>query len=155
MNILPNGRFTGWHMTTILVVFFGIVIAVNFFMARMAVGTFGGTVVDNSYVASQNYNRWLAAADKQDRLGWRVEASLLADRQVVLQVQDGKKMLAGATATGDAIHPLGRAKDVVLTFDVADDGRLISTRPLPLGRWNVQISVRRGPDIFKLIAPLQ
>jgi nitrogen fixation protein FixH len=47
MNILAKGKFTGWHMTTILVAFFGVVIAVNFFMARMAVGTFGGTVVDN------------------------------------------------------------------------------------------------------------
>ena len=42
----------------------------------MAIGTFGGTVVDNSYVASQNYNRWLADADEQEALGWKTKAAL-------------------------------------------------------------------------------
>ena len=51
--------FTGYHMTAILVAFFGVVIVVNFVMARYAVATFGGTVVDNSYVASQEFNGWL------------------------------------------------------------------------------------------------
>ena len=46
-------KFTGWHMTAILVGFFAIVISVNLFMARAAIGSFGGVVVDNSYVASQ------------------------------------------------------------------------------------------------------
>jgi nitrogen fixation protein FixH len=155
MNILAKGKFTGWHMTTILVAFFGVVIAVNFFMARMAVGTFGGTVVDNSYVASQNYNRWLAAADRQDRLCWTVKASLTDDRHVALQVQDSGRTLAGATAVGDARHPLGRAEDIDLNFAAMPDGRLLSTETLPVGRWNVQISVRRGPHIFKLTEPLQ
>jgi nitrogen fixation protein FixH len=53
-------RFTGRHMTGILVAFFGVVMTVNFTMAYVAISGFGGTVVDNSYVASQNYNRWLA-----------------------------------------------------------------------------------------------
>ena len=73
MKILTDGKFTGWHMTAIFVAFFGIVMAVNFYMARMAVGTFGGTVVDNSYVASQEYNSWLGAAARQDKLGWNVK----------------------------------------------------------------------------------
>ena len=41
-------RFTGWHMTTILVAFFAVVITVNIVMARFALSTFGGTVVENS-----------------------------------------------------------------------------------------------------------
>ncbi|HMP45265.1 MAG TPA: FixH family protein, partial [Sphingopyxis sp.] len=39
--------FTGWHMTAILVGFFGVVMAVNFTMARLAMSTFGGKVVEN------------------------------------------------------------------------------------------------------------
>ena len=58
-------RFTGWHMTTILVAFFAVVITVNIVMARFALSTFGGTVVENSYVASQHYNEWLARAAAQ------------------------------------------------------------------------------------------
>jgi len=54
-----TGRFTGWHMTFILVSFFAVVIAVNLTMAHFASSTFGGLVVENSYVASQKYDGWL------------------------------------------------------------------------------------------------
>jgi nitrogen fixation protein FixH len=52
--------FTGRHMAITIVGFFLVVIVVNLAMARMATSTFGGVVVENSYVASQHYNRWLA-----------------------------------------------------------------------------------------------
>ena len=48
--------FTGRHMTMVLVAFFGTIIVVNFTMARFASSTFGGVVVENSYVASQHFN---------------------------------------------------------------------------------------------------
>lgn len=155
MKILANGKFTGWHMTAILVSFFAIVMAVNFYMARMALGTFGGTVVDNSYVASQNYNRWLAEGDKQDRLGWAVNAVLTADRFVVIDVQKDGRPLQGATAIGNAVHPLGHAVDQPLAFEATPDGKLVSTIALPVGRWNVQISVRQSADIYKFLEQLQ
>lgn len=155
MKILANGKFTGWHMTAILVSFFGIVMAVNFYMARMALGTFGGTVVDNSYVASQNYNRWLAEGDKQNRLGWTVKAGLTTDRFVVIDVQKEGQPLQAATAVGDALHPLGRAVDMPLAFKTTADGKLKSTKALPVGRWNVQISLRQSANIYKFVEQLQ
>lgn len=155
MNILKNGKFTGWHMTTILVAFFGIVMAVNFNMARMAVGTFGGTVVDNSYVASQNYNRWLASADKQGKLGWNVKLSLSADRHVVIDARLNGSALDDLHAVGDALHPLGGAGDIALAFVPQSDGRLQSKAALPVGRWNVQLSLRRGPDIYRISEEVQ
>lgn len=63
--------FTGKRMTAIFVAGFGIVIAVNLTMAMMAVGSFHGTVVDNSYVASQHYNGWLKQAAASKALGCR------------------------------------------------------------------------------------
>lgn len=155
MNILTKGKFTGWHMTAILVAFFGIVMAVNFNMARMAVGTFGGTVVDNSYVASQNYNRWLASAGKQEKLGWDVKLSLSADRHVVIHARLNGSALNDLNAVGDALHPLGRADDIALAFVPQSDGRLQSKAALPAGRWNVQLSLRRGPDIFRISEEVQ
>lgn len=148
--MLAERKFTGWHMTAILVAFFGTVVAVNFFMAKLAVGTFGGTVVDNSYVASQHYNRWLAAADKQGKLGWSVEASLTADRFVVIDATDQGQALTDIAAVGDALHPLDRTRDIPLTFKVESDGRLISAQSLPDTRWNVHVSLRRAADIYNL-----
>lgn len=155
MSSAQKAKFTGWHMTTILVAFFGVVFAVNFAMARMAVGSFGGTVVDNSYVASQNYNRWLAEGDRQEKLGWTVKVALNQDRMVLVRVERSGQLLDGVAATGDALHPLGRADDIALQFRKAADGQLISTTALPSGRWNAHISVRQGPDIYRLVEQLQ
>ena len=63
--------FTGKHMAAIMIAFFGVVIAVNVLMARLATSTFGGLVVENSYVASQKFNRWLGEARSEKALGWK------------------------------------------------------------------------------------
>ncbi len=147
--------FTGWHMATILVAFFGIVIGVNLVMARYAIGTFGGTVVDNSYVASQSYNRWLAQADKQAKLGWTPRLSLDPGRRVALSVSNAGSPVPGVKATGLAIHPLGRAPSIPLTFVPMPDGSLLSGQTLPAGRWRVQLSISTGNDTLKLNEAVQ
>ncbi|EQB08879.1 hypothetical protein L286_01110, partial [Sphingobium sp. HDIP04] len=75
-------------MTAILAAFFAVVIAVNMLMATVAVRSFGGTVVENSYVASQKFNGWLAQARAQQRLGWRDAVTLDAERRVGLALKD-------------------------------------------------------------------
>jgi len=140
---------TGRHAAMILVAFFGVVIAVNITMAMYAMRTFGGTVVENSYVASQEYNRWLAAAERQKELGWKISTGVDEARRVTVDVA-----LAGAEVRGFARHPLGREPDVPLTF-VATDGGFRSTGPLPAGRWSVHLLVRRGKDEARLIETVQ
>lgn len=136
--------FTGWHMTAILVTFFGVVIGVNMTMATFATRTFGGKVVENSYVASQHFNEWLAEAKAQDALGWRHAVTLAADRRVVLTLASGGKPLDGAVASGFARHPVGRAPDVTLRFVSAGPGRFESDAPLPAGRWYLHLEATRA-----------
>ena len=136
-------RFNGRHMTAILLAFFGVVVGVNFVMATFATRTFGGVVVENSYVASQKYNGWLEAARAQERLGWKARAGLGADRRVAVEVS-----LPGAIVTGYAEHPLGREADVPLEFTGAE--RFRSQNPLPAGRWTVHVLVRRGAEQVRL-----
>jgi nitrogen fixation protein FixH len=144
-------HFTGRDMLLVMVGFFGLVIGVNFTMAFFASDSFGGTVVENSYVASQKYNGWLQAARSQRALPWRAEQVLAADRHVLLRVTgDGS-----FAATGTAQHPLGRAGDVPLSFVAGADGTLRSTTPLPPGRWQVRISVQRGSEVMRLAGTLQ
>ena len=59
-----KGEFTGRHMAAILVTGFGVVIAVNVLMASLAVGTFGGVVVDNQYVGLHGVS--LSRTDRRD-----------------------------------------------------------------------------------------
>ena len=108
-------RFTGWHMTAIMLAMFGTIIAVNVTMARFAIGTFGGVVVENSYVASQHFNRWLGEARDQQRLGWRVAVAVDATRRVTVTAADPAGPIATAQVSALATHPLGRAPDRTLT----------------------------------------
>ncbi|RWK14298.1 FixH family protein, partial [Mesorhizobium sp.] len=48
--------FTGRHMLAIILAFFGVVIAVNLTMATLANTSWTGLVVENTYVASQQFN---------------------------------------------------------------------------------------------------
>ena len=140
-----TNRTSGWHMTGILVAFFGTVIAVNVTMATFAVRTFGGTVVENSYVASQEFNGWLKAARKQQELGWNVTSGLDPQRHVIVTTN-----VDGAEVTGFARHPLGRAPDVPLAFGHG----MRSDRALPSGRWEIYLTVRKGREEVRTVETL-
>lgn len=155
MSLSTRKPFTGYHMTAIMVAFFGVVIAVNLVMARFAIGTFSGTVVDNSYVASQQYNGWLRAARAQSALGWTTRLSLDADRSPQLAVRKDGAVLTGLTATGVASHPLGGAPDIALSFYTDGDQLLHARETLPPGRWLVRIELLQGQARARLIDTVQ
>lgn len=148
-------KFTGWHMTAILVAFFAVVMTVNFTMARFAMSTFGGKVVDNSYVASQHYNEWLKRADAQDRLGWNESITLDAERHVLLTIRKDGALLDGVQAAATINHPLGRTAPAALRFEPAAGGVLRSVEPLVLGRWRLDLIVRHGADEARYREDLQ
>lgn len=131
-------KFTGRHMTAILVAFFGVVIAVNFTMARFATSTFGGKVVENSYVASQEFNGWLEQAEAQHALGWDAVTTWRPDNRLAVQLQGAPE---GAKISGTARHPLGRMPDQQLTFAPNGAGRFLSDQALPSGRWILRLQV--------------
>lgn len=146
--------FTGRHLAMIMVTGFGIVIAVNLTMAWLASSTFSGTQVANSYVASQNFNHWLAEAERVRALGWEVTPERRADGFVELHLKDvPTPVVAQATAR----HPLGQDADHDFAFvqaqsapsDDADTIRLISTRPLPSGRWIMRIELKAGGELWR------
>lgn len=142
MKAFTTGPFTGRHISIILVGFFAIVVGVNFLMARLAISTFGGVVVENSYVAGQHFNRWLDQATSQKALGWKAEVSRLASNRIGI-------VLSGAPARGltmqaVARHPLGRMPDRTLHFVAGPGGRFVSDEPLPAGRWRLRLAADGG-----------
>lgn len=126
-------------MLAVFVVGFGIVIAVNLFMAYRAVGGFHGVVVENSYVASQNFNSWLEKAEESRALGWEVRPEYRrADGRVVL---DTAGVPAGATITAELRRPLGEHEFTSLTFAPHSEGRWLSNKALAEGRWTMRITI--------------
>jgi len=139
-------QFTGKHMAAVLVGGFGVVIAVNFAMASVATSTFGGTVVDNSYVASQHFNSWLDAAERSRELGWQVQAARQQDGTLAVTL-DGAPQ--GATVSGLARHPLGRQADVELEFSSDADGIYRSSQALSDGRWTLRLKVESAGEVWR------
>lgn len=142
MKAFTTGPFTGKHFTAIIVAFFAVVVSVNVYMARAASSTFGGVVVENSYVASQEFNTWLAQAEKEKALGWSATARRLEDNRLSV-------MLAGAPGEGVELtavarHPLGRAPDREMRFARQADGSFVSDQALEAGRWRVRFDARAG-----------
>ncbi len=134
-------RFTGWHISGIIAAFFGIVMAVNFLMATLAVKTFGGTVVDDSFAAGQQFNKWLTQARSQKEEGWDAAIELSPSRKVHVVLRRPEGDTTALRLTGAAITPLGRSTERSLTF--AEDGdAFVTTEPLPPGRWLVRIDVK-------------
>lgn len=147
--------FTGRHMAIILITFFGVVIVVNLVMARFALSTFGGTVVDNSYVASQHYNEWLALAETQERLGWTEDAAVDPDRHVRLALRKDGAAVGDVQLLATLSHPLGRAAPRDMVFAPVGDGTFRSVDTLPTGRWRLDLIARRGADEARYRIDLQ
>lgn len=136
-----NSTFTGKHMAAVFVGGFGVVITVNLVMASYAVSSFHGTVVDNSYVASQNYNDWLSKAETSKALGWQAVPDRRADGLVVLEIM---AVPEGATITAEAERPLGVRATLRLTFRPQGQGRWLSNEALEPGRWRLRMAIRAG-----------
>ena len=115
----------------------------------------GGTVVDNSYVASQQYNEWLAEADKEAKLGWTVAAARAAGDKVRLIVDDNGAAGLNFVVSAKAEHPLGRAPERMLQFTSQGDGSYVSREALPAGRWLLRVEVKRASDRYRMVADIQ
>lgn len=147
MSQPAKAPFTGRHMAAIMIAFFGVVIAVNVMMARFAIGTFGGVVVENSYVASQHFNRWLDEAKQEKTLGWKAVASHEGSGPVQIAVSGTP---AGAVQVqAVARHPLGRLPDQAMTFSQTPDGTFVSQQTLPAERWRLRIAVNAGGKVWR------
>lgn len=128
----------GKHVLGIFLGVFGVVATANFFMAYSAVSTFPGLEVQNSYVASQQFDELRAA---QEALDWTVEARHEAGI-LTLSFMDNEGApveLAELEATvGRATHAL---EDVEAEFRF-DGQAYLATVPLSDGNWNIRMKAR-------------
>jgi len=133
---MAEREITGRHVFIGFVAAFGVIIAVNLFMAWSAVKTFPGLEVKNSYVASQTFNDRKAA---QVALGWTVRANH-ADGLLTLAITDE----AGApVAVSDLDATVGRAthvkEDVKPEFQF-DGVAYVARVELGDGNWNIRMT---------------
>lgn len=135
-----KGPFTGWHMLTLMVLFFGVIISVNVTMAIMAGRTWTGLVVKNSYVESQKFNGYLAAAKEQDERGWRTNLEY-RDGRISFQIQgsNGQPVLL-ENASLHIGRPAFEQADRTIALAAETEGRFVVPISLEPGVWALRIT---------------
>lgn len=129
--------FTGWYMLAIMVAFFGVIISVNLLMATFANTSWTGLVVQNTYVASQQFNERVAESRAQAALGWKGTLTIANGniRYSLTDASGAPVLIDGVTASFR--RPAYEAEDwqVALQRDV--DGTFSIATPIRDGIWIV------------------
>ena len=129
-------ELTGRHVLFITLSAFCVIIAVNLVMAFLAVGSFPGLEVKNSYVASQQFDRERAA---QQNLGWTAKAGYDGG-QIVIEIVDATgahPVLRDLSATIG--RPTHKRDDVTPQFEQAGGGIYRAPLELEPGAWNIHV----------------
>ncbi|ARM91441.1 MULTISPECIES: FixH family protein [Rhizobium] len=130
--------FTGLHVLLATSAFFAVVIAVNATMAFYAASSWSGIVVENTYVASQEFNTRAAAMKAMAASG--VEGALVVKgSQIRYDIHDK----AGTPAIIDDVtlnfkRPVGDHEDFRVTLRKTGEGRFEADHQVVAGDWIVE-----------------
>ena len=137
--------FTGWHMASITVSFFAVIIAVNITLAYYAKSSWTGLVVENGYVASQSFNHDADVARQQQAVGWQIKLNLVQTSASAEIFDRTHNPLPGLTVKMVLQRPTNDTDDKSLTLLETAPGIYASATPLGTGVWNVDVTAV-GPD---------
>jgi len=145
MSTTPRKEFvfTGWHMLGIMLLFFGVVISVNFYMAWQATRSWSGLVVENTYIASQEFNGKVAEAKALAASG--VTGSLdISGPDIRYQLShpvEGPIMADAVTLKFK--RPVGEVQDFDLVMEPAGEGVFAARHDVPDGTWIIEVDALR------------
>jgi nitrogen fixation protein FixH len=134
-------QFTGWHMLALMVAFFAVIIGVNLFMAISSMRTWTGLVVENSYVASQEFNTKLANANAQAAMGWEGDLIYKDSILTFILIDGTEKPLVADNVEIALSRPIGTAQDQTVQLSFMADGTYQVPLDLASGAWNAAIFV--------------
>ena len=123
----------------------GLVVAVNAGMMWSAFTTFPGAAQSDGFDLSNEYDRILAAKEKQNEAGWQVNAIAEQGLPVVRLSKISGGLVEGAQVEATAVRPVGPVNRSEIVFRQSGDGRYLGAEPLPLhGQWDLMLRVSLG-----------
>ena len=133
MSDVSNKPFeiTGKHVLIAMLSFFGIIIAVNAVMMRLAVSTHTGVVAENTYRKGVKYNDEIAAAERMELLGWRNQMALAptGDKlSIDIRDKDGNAV-KGLSIKATLGRPASERYDLELTLNETAGGTYEANMP--------------------------
>jgi nitrogen fixation protein FixH len=135
----------GWHVLSVLLLFFGVTISVNAYFVTVALTSSTGEYQKKSYLQGLRYNDVIDARARQAAQGWSAELSAepagggAFEIAIRLTDRDGRPVNRLAVS-GELRRPVQAAMDRPLTFQPAGEGlyraRADAVSP---GRWRIAI----------------
>ncbi len=136
-------RFTGWHMVAVMALFFGTIISVNFVMAWNASRSWSGLVVENAYVASQQFNGKVAETRAFAASG--IKGELTAENGVrYVLTRRGEPERAVDQVVAVLKRPVEAREDLRVEFVRDGEGVFVSTQALKPGQWIADVTSKAG-----------
>ncbi|HEV2516185.1 MAG TPA: FixH family protein [Devosia sp.] len=142
------GEFTGRHMLLAIVGFFGVVIAVNVGMAVVSSVSWTGLVVQNSYVASQEFEAKRLAHIAQQQAGWSASLDYVEGRALLRVVDAAGRAVELGNPVLQINRPVGGHDDQQVVLSRGPDGIYAGPVALGPGVWEARVSIAdtpRGP----------
>lgn len=132
-----------------------LVVAVNGVLIFAALGTWSGLAVDRPYERGLGYNRALAAAERQEKLGWAIEAQIdtaPSGNRLVIDAADRDSQPMNALRIDVVLErPLGPRETQKVELRWIAAGRYAAgLPPLARGQWQARIAASNGGDIVLL-----
>jgi len=140
-RVFAPKEFTGWHLLAMIVGWFGIVIGVNLFMAWNAIDSWTGLVVQNSYVASQEFNEVTAEKRAQLAMGWKAVPNYEAGTLRLNMTDAQSAPIDDAIITAKLGRPAYEAEDHMVQFRQIEPGVYEGPTELAQGIWNADVTV--------------
>ena len=144
----PTWTLKGWHVLVTLLVFFGVMFAVNGLFLYYALDTFSGIDTKDAYRKGIAYNQTLEEGRRYDRLGW--QSKLIAkgaNLELTLTSEDGTPV-RGKKITGKVGRPSTDKFDHPVTFTDKGDGIYVADNVnLAAGGWIV------SADVYEAVSP--
>jgi nitrogen fixation protein FixH len=143
---MQSKEFTGRHMWLVIGTFFGVIIAVNIGMAVVSSTSWTGLVVQNSYVASQEFEDKRIAHQAQQAAGWNASFTYVTGRAELTIVDGTGAPLHLGTVTLKINRPVGGHDDQAVTLERTTDGAYVAAVDLGSGVWDALVEAETTPE---------
>ena len=141
-------RFTGKHFLAILIAFFGTVIGVNLVMAHYATSSWSGLVADDTFVASQQFNK--KAEHMREMAATGIRGELTANHEGIrYQLTHPEKGPVAADQVMAEFHrPVGTKQDFSVMLTPEGNGMFVTDHAVLPGEWIVDLKTTDKGEVI-------
>lgn len=141
-------RYIPW----MIVGFFLVVAFFDGIFVYLATSTHTGVVTDHAYQRGLDYNDTVAAANKQENLGWETSLDLVANSTLMLSLKDDSAApINGARVYAEVMRPTQDGFDFEVPLEPSGAGEYSAPVDFPMvGQWDVRVFVEWKQEQYQL-----